>query len=956
MYWRWCKKHKEVCKVIDTQILWGDTRHTVWLPRTGAVLKVMDNELVPLEESALLGDAAYLTYVASAAKVTDSLGKNALLSPLEASIIPLPHQIKVLSTALSKGSVRYLLADEVGLGKTIEAGLIIRELKLRGLAKRILIIVPRGLVAQWISEMELKFNERFKLILPEDVERVKRLFPDHHLSAEKEDGFRLPHLQRVSETGFAISPSNPFVLFNQVICTLDSFKPLGRRKGWTREEVDNYNQKRYQSLIDAGWDLIIVDEAHRIGGSTEQVARHRLGRGLAQAAPHLLLLTATPHQGKSHAFLRLMSLLDEKAFVSEDSVSREKVKPYVIRTEKRKAIDFDGKPLFKPRHTRLQAVNWQADHALQKRLYESVSDYVREGYNQALKEKRNYIGFLLLLMQRLVASSTRAIREALEKRLAVLETAYDEIYLSRGLHLDDEWAELDAEKQLESLLGGEIGVLTNEAAEVRRLLDLARETEAVTEDAKARALLQIVYELQQKERDADLKFLVFTEFVATQTMLKQYLLDRGFSVVCLNGSMDLEQRVRAQREFAGPARFLVSTDAGGEGLNLQFCHSVINYDIPWNPMKLEQRIGRVDRIGQENTVMAVNLVLADTVEHRVQEVIEEKLSVILKEFGVDKTEDVLDSARAGRIFDDAYRKIILRPDSAPEYIHSMLNQVKDEVQASKYGISIFETTGVLDPKETKGVYENPIQDWIERMVRGYLQTYGGKVERKLDSWDLTWPDGSVTADVVFSARDAQNNPTAVHLTMEDPRIRSVAQSFPPFVPGQPMYKVLLPNLPDGLKGYWSLWKVGLKSLEFEEHRILPYFITAEGRILASTAGYVWDRLVAGDPNFPVQIRQGVTGDEAINAFNWVQRFVVKEAKGIYDELAGLHKQRLYHEREKSKGGFKIRENAIERLGLESVRIHRRKTLERDMKTWQREMKEKEKSTPSLSPIIVVMVK
>jgi len=141
--------------------------------------------------------------------------------------------------------------------------------------------------------------------------------------------------------------------------------------------------------------------------------------------------------------------------------------------------------------------------------------------------------------------------------------------------------------------------------------------------------------------------LVFTEFVPTQEMLYEFLTERGFEVVCLNGSMDMEERKRVQDAFAKDARILISTDAGGEGRNLQFCHVVINYDIPWNPMRLEQRIGRVDRIGQAHTVRAINFVLADSVEHRVLEVLEEKLAVIFEEFGIDKTGDVLDSAQAG---------------------------------------------------------------------------------------------------------------------------------------------------------------------------------------------------------------------------------------------------------------------------------------------------------------------
>jgi SNF2 family DNA or RNA helicase len=185
---------------------------------------------------------------------------------------------------------------------------------------------------------------------------------------------------------------------------------MDKRRGWTAERVAEYNRSRFEDLITAGWDLVVVDEAHRLGGSTDQVARYKLGKGLAEAAPYVLLLSATPHQGKTDAFHRLMSLLDDDAFPDMDSVSRERVAPYVIRTEKRKAIDADGKPLFKPRRTQMAPVAWESRHHLQQLLYEAVTDYVREGYNQALREKKRHIGFLMILMQRLVVSSTRAIR------------------------------------------------------------------------------------------------------------------------------------------------------------------------------------------------------------------------------------------------------------------------------------------------------------------------------------------------------------------------------------------------------------------------------------------------------------------------------------------------------------------------------------------------------------------
>ena len=194
-----------------------------------------------------------------------------LLAPLEAGVIPLPHQLYALTRAMSGDRIRYLLADEVGLGKTIEAGLIFRELKLRGLVKRVLVVAPKGLVPQWVQEMQTHFGEEFQLLTPGEFSLWRNL------------------------TG----SENVWRQFDQVVCPVDSIKPVERRRGWSREKLEAHNQERLGDLIDAGWDLIICDEAHRLGGSTEQVARYRLGKALAEAAPYLLLLSATPHQGKT---------------------------------------------------------------------------------------------------------------------------------------------------------------------------------------------------------------------------------------------------------------------------------------------------------------------------------------------------------------------------------------------------------------------------------------------------------------------------------------------------------------------------------------------------------------------------------------------------------------------------------------------------------------------------------
>jgi len=375
--WKYSAIHKSICKVIETQTLWGETTCRVWLPGRDMVVRVSASRLKSLEDYSGTGNADGIAYIAAAARVADALTQDVLLAPIESSVIPLPHQIWALSRAIAGDRVRYLLADEVGLGKTIEAGLIMRELKLRGLVRRTLVVAPKGLLTQWVSEMRTHFNEEFQLLLPDDWKTFRRI------SAVSGSEFLVSGSKqpRTNNQDPGTPPRNPFLMFNQAVTPMDSVKPSDGPWGAAARE-------RFEDLVSAGWDLIVVDEAHRLGGSTDQVARFKLGRGLSEAAPYLLLLSATPHQGKTDAFHRLVSLVDSRAFPDVDSVTRERVQPYVIRTEKRRAITADGKPLFRPRKTELAPISWGEAHRAEQILYEAVTECQRRSnipHNRRMK-------------------------------------------------------------------------------------------------------------------------------------------------------------------------------------------------------------------------------------------------------------------------------------------------------------------------------------------------------------------------------------------------------------------------------------------------------------------------------------------------------------------------------------------------------------------------------------------
>jgi SNF2 family DNA or RNA helicase len=799
--------------VVERLALWGEAAYRVWLPSKNAVLRARAAELAALDS--VRPTVEQILHATAAAKLQDALEENLLLAPIQSSVIPLPHQLYTLNRAVGRDRVRYLLADEVGLGKTIEAGLVLRELKLRGRAKRILVVAPKGLVRQWQAEMRQHFGEPFHFVEPSSLAALRQWRGD---SAE----------------------DNPWRMHDQVICALDSVKPLESRRGWSLEQIQTYNRERFEDLVSAAWDLVIIDEAHRMGGSTEQVARYKLGAALAEASPYLLLLSATPHQGKTDQFMRLMQLLDRDAFPDEGSVSRERVQPFVIRTEKRAAINAEGQPLFQPRLTRLHAVAWQARHAAQQQLYEAVTDYVRHGYNQALAAKQRHVGFLMILMQRLVTSSTAAIRATLEKRQAVLDTPQTQTRLFDTVNAE-EWADLDGEAQVDMALQLEGFAL--EKSEVETLLQLARSTEAAGTDAKAEALLELIYKLQQEEADPALKVLAFTEFVPTQAMLADYLESRGFAVATLNGSMDMETRTQTLQQFAQDARVLISTDAGGEGLNLQFCHVIVNFDMPWNPMRIEQRIGRVDRIGQKHVVRALNFVLEDTVEHRVRQVLEEKLAVIAEEFGLDKAADVMDSAEVEPVFDELFVQSLQHPEAIEQKTEGVISQLRATLEESKKHCDLLAVPHDLDAAAARKWRDHPVQFWLERAIVNGLAARGGAATKQGDVWNVRWPDGSETAQACFDARAADEHPAAEWLTMEAPRARAIISDVPRFVAGQPLPLVRVTGLPESVNGIWSLWEIGLAAQGASRKRFLPVFINDEGRPFVPTAKRVWDLLL-----------------------------------------------------------------------------------------------------------------
>ena len=867
-------------QVLERIEAWGFTSYRVFDPATGTVYKVSEEQLNK-EGGTNTYDENYLRYVTLLSKIKNETASG-LLSSLASGVTPLPHQLHVLNRAMERNTIRYILADEVGLGKTIEAGMVIRELKARGLIRRILVVCPTGLVTQWASEMQEKFHEKFHVILPSDFDTIRRLTDNEDVYGQ----------------------------YDQVISPMDSIKPLEKRAGWTDEKVEKYNEERIYSIINSGWDLVIIDEAHRVAGSTSEVARYKLGHLLSQASPYLLLLSATPHNGKTEPFLRLVRLLDKEAFPNARSIVKEQVAPYLIRTEKREAIDNNGNKLFKNRITHLVLLNWDERHTMQRELYQLVTAYVSKTYNKALRNRKKNMCliFLLIIMQRMVTSSTAAVRQSLERRLEVLKNQATRL----SSLTEEEIAELDIEDNVEEALEAISLDNDKEIAELEHIISVAKQAEYQHTDVKVEKLLSIIDGILCE--DTSQKIIIFTEFMVTQEYLKRILVSKDYSVSILNGSMSIEERNDALHEFRDKTSIFISTDAGGEGLNLQFSNIIINYDLPWNPMKIKQRCGRADRIGQTRDVQIYNFIVEDTVENRVREVLEEKLSVILKEIGVDKYSDVLDSEVAELDFTEVYMRSISHPSKLNEAMYPVESEMKQQMaNAQKYKDVIREEKDLTELVGQESDFD------VEDALRMVLTYYDG-----LQGNELTLIDRIGINDEKVKR----------HL-----KVDIIQDKF------SPLLSVGIRNFPNEA-GYFMLWEL---SLTDGDKRIIPVFIN-ESFVLRPIAGKrIMDVFL--DPTSRLTVRNfpNIGSEEYAKLEKMSMDFA-------YDTFVDM-KEKLLQKNQESYNKYmyalQLRTEAAAQIGIENIKKSRLARLQREKETIEENYKKGMQVYPDFRMVILV---
>ena len=598
-------------------------------------------------------------------------------------IDPLPHQIEaVYDYLLKRPKIRFLLADDPGAGKTIMAGLLIKELKYRKAAEKILIITPPSLISNWQSEMYEKFNEVFVEVNRETLNS---------------------------------SFTNIWEKENQLIVSIDF---LSRAEG----ALDTLRNLSWE------WDLVIFDEAHKLSayrGSKDEIkrtARYRVGEVLSEKSNHLLFLTATPHSGDPEKFRLLLDLLEKDMWASKEIVQeaakKDEMTP-ILRRLKEQMIDKEGNPLFLQRKVNTIGYHLSAQEQL---LYDAVTDYVTENFEKIERSRqKNTVGFALIVLQRRLASSVRAIKRSLERRRDKLrdrlenwdrykQELQEELTEEELETLDDLPEEERWQRENEIVSGITVSLspeeLEFEIKQIERLIELAVQIPE-NKETKLRELKNVLD--TEDIRNKGEKLLIFTEHKDTADYLVEKIEQWGLSTTRIDGSMapgDMSDpkpgtRVWAMRDFnEGDARVLVATEAAGEGINLhKKCSLMINYDVPWNPNRLEQRMGRIHRYGQKKEVHIYNLIATNTREGRVLEVILEKLEEMRKAIGKDKVYDVISQfiemevgSRLDRVVQEAIRNRIdpeefrqrMRKPLTREDVEKLLGST-EEALAKQYG-------------------------------------------------------------------------------------------------------------------------------------------------------------------------------------------------------------------------------------------------------------------------------
>ncbi len=800
----------------DAELLYRDDETRIEIESAGAAFAFDgDGKLFRLASEALRIRLAYLF--------------DPLLAVHTSSLEPLPHQIQaVYEEMLPRQPLRFLLADDPGAGKTIMTGLFIKELLVRGDVNRCLIVVPGSLVEQWQDELWQRFGLDFDIISRETIEN--------------------------SKTG------NPFAERSLVIARVDQMA--------RSDEI-------MAKIAHTEWDLVVVDEAHKMsahyfGNEVKETKRYKLGRELGKVTRHLLFLTATPHSGKEADFQLFMALLDGDRFEGKfrDGVHTSDPKDMMRRLVKERLLKFDGTPLFPER--RAYSVEYKLSD-LEAKLYAEVTDYVRDEMNRAERLRAEgegrrgaIVGFALTILQRRLASSPEAIYQSLMRRRKRLENRVREEELrKRGAELqldttqdlpkmdEEDWDNIDdlSDEEVEKLeeevvdqasAAQTIAELKHEIATLERLEARAREVLHSGTDRKWEELRELLLSKDEMfdAKRSRRKIIIFSEHKDTLNYLTQRIRDlvgNHDSVVTIHGGMGREKRRNAQEAFTQDKEVavLVATDAAGEGINLQRANLMVNYDLPWNPNRIEQRFGRIHRIGQTEVCHMWNLIAVETREGEVYKTLLEKLEKQRIALG-GQVFDIL-----GEVFaEQSLRQLLIdavRYGEQPE-VRARLTQVMDDVMEDELRRVVNEralTTDLLSAADVGEIREQMELAAARRLQPHFIRSFfmeafrllgGTLTKREPGRFEIT----HVPADV--RSRDRAIGTSAAVLrryervTFDKDLTRPMGQPLAEFVcPGHPLLDSTVDLI---LERYRNLLKKGTilvdEADESEDLRVLLY--------------------------------------------------------------------------------------------------------------------------------------
>jgi len=705
-----------------------------------------------------------------------------------ALIDPLPHQwIAVYERMLPQTRLRFLLADDAGAGKTIMAGLYIREMLARRLIRRVLVVPPAGLVGNWEREMRVLFSLDFRIIVGNDAK---------------------------SSNPFVGQDSNLSIVSVDTLCSENVFS-------------------RLQEKAVVPYDLVVFDEAHKLSASRHpdlrirKTDRYRLAEAFAGidsgderwrlewSAQHLLLLTATPHMGKDFPYYCLWRLLEPEILSTDEAFSTyppEARSQHFIRRTKEEMVFFNGDPIYPTRISDTLSYDLKAGDISEQSLYDETTDYLRTLYNRARILNRSAARLAMSVFQRRLVSSTYALRRSFERRFEKLSQIIEDLKTGRitieqlqarqrdidrfpdildTLSADEEIPERGMEqneiREGEILEGGfetNLAQLEIEKERVEFLLNLARQVEELGEESKFETLREVLRDPKYSGE----KFIVFTEHRDTLEYLVRRLEGLGFTgqVAQIHGGMGYKERDEQVEFFRRPsqekgARYLVATDAAGEGINLQFCWLMVNYDVPWNPARLEQRMGRIHRYGQKHDrVCIINLVAGKTREGRVIRTLLEKLENIRKELGSDKVFDVI-----GRLFENVsirtyMAQAVMEEDASAVEDAIQGKLTKEQVEAIRQRENRLYGDGGDVKSRLQQIREDMEQNQFRRLLPGFVRRYTEKAVPLLDleiEGDLSglfslFPRKPAALDPLLSSLEAYRLEQRNNLTVHRPKDRS----------------------------------------------------------------------------------------------------------------------------------------------------------------------------------------